>query len=152
MPVNPLQRFARFFLLPLSSLSDRLGNWFYVALAVVVSAVAVFAIATGSTAGMKNKAYDLIMKTRFQHPAADPEIVIVDIDEPALAAMAPEFGRWPWPRNLMGELVEGIAEQKPKAIVFDVMFSDPDVFNAQGDKYFRDAIARAPRKTTGSAS
>jgi CHASE2 domain-containing sensor protein len=44
----------------------------------------------------------------------------------------------------MGELVEGIAEQKPKAIVFDVMFSDPDVFNAQGDKYFRDAIARTP--------
>src|SRR3989344_1364304 len=144
MSVNPLQRFARFFLLPLSSLSDRLGNWFYVGLAVVVSAVAVFAIATGSTAGMKNKAYDRIMKTRFQHPAADPEIVIVDIDEPALAAMAPEFGRWPWPRNLMGELVEGIAEQKPKAIVFDVMFSDPDVFNAQGDKYFRDAVARTP--------
>ena len=144
MAVNPLQRFARFFLLPLSSLSDRLGNWFYVGLAVVVSAVAVFAIATGSTAGMKNKAYDLIMKTRFQHPAADPEIVIVDIDEPALAAMAPEFGRWPWPRNLMGELVEGVADQKPKAIVFDVMFSDPDVFNAQGDKYFRDAIARTP--------
>lgn len=141
---NPIQRFARFFLLPLASLSDRLGNWFYVGLAVVVSAVAVFAIATGSTAGMKNKAYDLIMKTRFQHPAADPEIVIVDIDEPALAAMAPEFGRWPWPRNLMGELVEGIAEQKPKAVVFDVMFSDPDVFNAQGDKYFREAIARTP--------
>jgi adenylate cyclase len=144
MPVNPFQRFARFFLLPLSSLSDRLGNWFYVGLAVVVSAVAVFAIATGSTAGMKNKAYDLIMKSRFQHPAADPDIVIVDIDEPALAAMAPEFGRWPWPRNLMGEMVEGIANQKPKAIVFDVMFSDPDVFNAAGDKYFRDAIARTP--------
>ncbi|MBI3569904.1 MAG: CHASE2 domain-containing protein [Gammaproteobacteria bacterium] len=144
MPVNPLQRLARFFLLPLSSLSDRLGNWFYVGLAAVVGAVAVFAIATGSTAGMKNKAYDLIMKARFQHPAADPAIVIVDIDEPALAAMAPEYGRWPWPRNLMGELVEGIAAQKPKAIVFDVMFSDPDVFNADGDKYFREAIARTP--------
>jgi adenylate cyclase len=141
---NPFRRIARFFLLPISSFSDRLGNWFYIGLAVVMSAIAVFAIATGSTAGMKNKAYDLIMKSRFQHPAADPEIVIVDIDEPALAAMAPEFGRWPWPRNLMGELVEGIAQQKPKAIVFDVMFSDPDVFNAQGDKYFRDAIARTP--------
>ncbi|HSD96204.1 MAG TPA: CHASE2 domain-containing protein [Sulfuricaulis sp.] len=141
---NPIQRLARFFLLPLSSLSDRLGNWFYIGLAVVISAIAVFAIAIGSTAGMKNKAYDLIMKTRFQHPAADPEIIIVDIDEPALAAMAPEFGRWPWPRNLMGELVEGIAQQNPKAIVFDVMFSDPDVFNAAGDKYFRDAIARTP--------
>ncbi len=145
MPVqNPFQRIARFFLLPLSSLSDWLGNWFYVGLALVVGAAAVFAIVTGSTAGMKNKAYDLIMKTRFQHPAADPEIVIVDIDEPALAAMAPEFGRWPWPRNLMGELVEGIAAQQPKAIVFDITFSDPDVFNIEGDKYFRGIIAATP--------
>ncbi len=144
MSVNPLQRFARFFLLPLSSLSDRLGNWFYVGLAVVVSVAAVFAIAGGSTAGMKSKAYDLIMKSRFQHPVADPEIVIVDIDESALAAMAPEFGRWPWPRNIMGELVEGIAAQKPRAIVFDITFSDPDVFNASGDKYFREVVAGTP--------
>jgi CHASE2 domain-containing sensor protein len=141
---NPLQRIARFFLLPLSSFSDCLSNRFYVGLAVVVAAAAVFAIASGSTAGMKNKAYDLIMKTRFQHPAADPDIVIVDIDESALAAMAPEYGRWPWPRNIMGELVEGIAAQQPKAIVFDIAFSDPDVFNVDGDKYFRDVIAATP--------
>jgi CHASE2 domain-containing sensor protein len=141
---NPLQRIARFFLRPLSTLSNRLGNGFYIGLAVVVGAAAIFAIATGSTGAMKNKAYDLIMKARLQHPAADPEIVIVDIDESALAAMAPEYGRWPWPRNIMGELVEGIAAQQPKAIVFDITFSDPDVFNLDGDRYFRDVIAATP--------
>lgn len=141
---NPLQSLARFFLRPLSTLSNRLGNHFYIGLAVVVGAAAVFAIASGSTGAMKNKAYDLIMKARFQQPAADPEVVIVDIDEPTLAAMAPEYGRWPWPRNIMGELVEGIAAQQPKAIVFDIAFSDPDVFNVDGDRYFRDVIAATP--------
>jgi CHASE2 domain-containing sensor protein len=141
---NPLQRIARLFLRPLSTLSNRLGNGFYIGLAVVVGAAAIFAIATGSTGAMKNKAYDLIMKARFQHPAADPEIVIVDIDESALAAMAPEYGRWPWPRNIMGELVVGIAAHQPKAIVFDIAFSDPDVFNIDGDRYFRDVIAATP--------
>lgn len=141
---NPLQSLARFFLRPLSTLSNRLGNGFYIGLAVVVGAAAVFAIATGSTGAMKNKAYDLIMKARFQQPAADPEVVIVDIDEPTLAAMAPEYGRWPWPRNIMGELVEGISAQQPKAIVFDIAFSDPDVFNVDGDRYFRDVIAATP--------
>ena len=141
---NPLQSLARFFLRPLSTLSNRLGNRFYIGLAVAVGAAAVFAIASGSTGAMKNKAYDLIMKARFQHPAADAGIVIVDIDEPTLAAMAPEYGRWPWPRNIMGELVEGIAAQQPKAIVFDIAFSDPDVFNVDGDKYFRDVIAATP--------
>jgi len=128
-------------LLPLASLSDRIGNWFYIALAVVIGAVAVYAISTGSTAGMKNKAYDLIMKSRFHHPRPDPDIVLIDIDEPALAAMAADYGRWPWPRSTMGELLQGIEKQKPKAIVFDITFSDPDVFNPEGDKYFRDAVA-----------
>ena len=141
---NPVQRLARLFLLPLSWLSDWLGRWFYVGLAVVIGAVAAFAIAGGSTAGMKNKAYDLIMKTRFRQPAADRSIVIVDIDESALAAMAPEYGRWPWPRSVMGELVAGIAAQKPRAIVLDIMFSDPDVFNPDGDRYFRQVIRHTP--------
>jgi len=139
--VNLRQRLLRSMLLPPASLSDRIGNWFYVVLAVAIGAVAVYAISTGSTAGMKNKAYDLIMKTRFQHPAPDPGIVIVDIDEPALAAMAADYGRWPWPRSTMGELLEGIEAQKPKAIVFDITFSDPDVFNPDGDKFFRDAVS-----------
>jgi adenylate cyclase len=141
---NPIQRIARFFLLPLSSVSNRLGNRFYVGLAVVATLAAVFAIPAGMTAGMKSHAYDLIMKYRFRAPVADPGIVVIDIDEPALAAMAPEYGRWPWPRNVMGEMVEGIAAQGPKAIVFDITFADPDVFNADGDKYFRDVIARIP--------
>jgi adenylate cyclase len=141
---NPVQRLARLFLLPLSWLSDRLGRWFYVGLAVVIGAVAAFAIAGGSTAGMKNKAYDLIMKTRFHQPAPDRNIVIVDIDESSLAAMAPEYGRWPWPRSIMGDLVAGIAAQKPRAIVLDIMFSDPDLFNPDGDRYFRQVIAHAP--------
>ncbi|MEK7207042.1 MAG: CHASE2 domain-containing protein, partial [Pseudomonadota bacterium] len=142
--LNPAQRLARFFLLPLATLSDRLGNKFYGGLAVVIIAMAALTISTGLTSGMKSKAYDLIMKTRLSHPAADPDIVILDIDEAALAAMAKEYGRWPWPRNIMGEVVEGISVQKPKAIVFDITFSDADVFNAEGDKYFRNTILQTP--------
>ncbi|MBI3545540.1 MAG: CHASE2 domain-containing protein [Gammaproteobacteria bacterium] len=141
---NFSQRWLRPVLLGLSSFSNRLANKFYIALAIIIGALAIYAMVTGATSGMKNKAYDLIMKSRFHYPAADPNIVIVDIDESALAAMAPEYGRWPWPRNIMGELVEGIAAQKPQAIVFDISFSDPDVFNAAGDKFFRDVIARTP--------
>jgi adenylate cyclase len=139
--ISPWQRLLRAVLLPLASLSDRAGNGFYIALAAVIGAAAVYAIASGATDGMKNKTYDLIMKSRFHYPAADPEIVLVDIDEASLAAMAKDYGRWPWPRSVMGELLEGLEAQKPKAVVFDIVFSDPDVFNPDGDKFFRDAIA-----------
>jgi hypothetical protein len=78
---------ARGFLLPLAAFSDRLGNRFYVALAAVVMLVAWAAIATDRTAGMKDHAYDLVMKYRFRAPAPDADIVVLDIDEVALAAM-----------------------------------------------------------------
>ncbi|OGI45589.1 MAG: hypothetical protein A2151_06495 [Candidatus Muproteobacteria bacterium RBG_16_65_34] len=142
--VHFIQRLVRSVLLPVAALSDRLGNLFYVGLAAIVIVGGGAALSTGATDGMKSKVYDLIMKYRFRAPAPDPDIVLVDIDEAALAAMAPEFGRWPWPRNIMGELVEGITPQKPKAIVFDITFADPDVFNAAGDRYLRDALARTP--------
>lgn len=138
------QRIIRAVLRPVSSLASRHQNRVVIALAVLISAVAVYAILTGSTRGMKDRAYDAIMKARVLAPKADPGIVIIDINEASLAVMAKEYGRWPWPRTVIGELVEGIARQKPKAIVFDVMFSDPDVYNKDADKYFRDVVRRTP--------
>jgi CHASE2 domain-containing sensor protein len=128
----------------LSIAVERLGNAFYIALALVVMAYSTYSIVGGQTHAMRNQAYDLAMKYRFLQPAADPDIVVVDVDEPSLAAMAPEYGRWPWPRNIMGELIDGIAAQKPRAIVFDITFSDPDVYNVEGDRYLRDVVARTP--------
>ncbi len=142
--VELIHRVSRWFLIPLSVAVERSGNAFYVALAMAVMAYSTYSILGGQTHAMRNQAYDLAMKYRFLQPAADPDIVIVDIDEPSLAAMASEYGRWPWPRNTMGELIEGIAAQKPRAIVFDITFSDPDVYNAEGDRYLREVVARTP--------
>lgn len=137
-------RIARFVLLPLAVVSERLGNRFYVWLAVLVIGAAIVGIGGGYAVGMKHQAYDLIMKSRFRTPPADPEIVLVDIDEASLAAMAPEYGRWPWPRSVMAELTEGLARQQPAAIVFDIAFSDLDKDHLDADRYFRDVVARYP--------
>jgi CHASE2 domain-containing sensor protein len=90
---NPIQRLARFFLLPLSSLSDRLGTG---SMSVWPSSSAV-AVRHCDRLDRRHEEQGLRSHHEDAVPAsaADPEIVIVDIDEPALAAMAPEFGRWP---------------------------------------------------------
>ena len=90
---------------------------------------------------MRQKAYDLVIKNRIVKPKPDSEIVIVDVNEASLSAMAKDYGRWPWPRQVFGEFVENVEQQKPKAIVFDILFSDPDVFNGDSDVYFNDVIA-----------
>ncbi len=90
---------------------------------------------------MRDRAFDMMVKNRIIVPKADKDIVIVDINEASLSAMAKEYGRWPWPRQVFGEFVENIEAQEPKAIVFDVLFSDADVYNPDSDAYFNEVIA-----------
>jgi CHASE2 domain-containing sensor protein len=91
--------------------------------------------------GMKLKTFDVIMKHRVLFDKADSDIVIVDIDEASLEAMAKEYGRWPWPRQVFAEFLEMLQDQQPSAVVFDILFSDPDVFNKESDSYFNDVVS-----------
>ena len=93
------------------------------------------------TANMKQGAFDMMVRYRLFVPKPDKDIIIVDINEASLAAMAKEYGRWPWPRQVLGEFVEQIEKQHPQVVVFDILFSDPDVYNPDSDAYFDAAIA-----------
>lgn len=93
------------------------------------------------TAEMKQAGLDMMVRYRFIVPKPDKDIVIVDIDEASLAEMAKKYGRWPWPRQVLGEFVEHIEKQHPQAVVFDIIFSDPDVYNPGSDAYFDSVIA-----------
>ena len=73
----------------------------------------------------------------------DPDIVVLDINEESIEKMLrfAGAGRWPWPRSIHGELLEGLAPFKPEAIVFDVFFSEPDQYRPDSDAYFNEVIA-----------
>jgi len=94
-------------------------------------------------AAAETRLFDLLISNRLIVPKADPDIVILDIDEASLAAMAAEHGRWPWPNRVLGELVKGIEAQKPRAIVFDILFSDRDTQRPDSDAAFNAAIAQS---------
>ena len=126
----------------LANITRKLKNNFYIYLA---SLLTVFVLIDASTFGvglnMRDKAFDFMVEYRDFVPVANKDIVIVDINEASLAAFAKEYGRWPWPRQVMGEFVENIQAQKPKAIVFDIVFSDADIYNPDSDAYFNEVIA-----------
>lgn len=115
---------------------------FYLYLAALFSVFAVLdATVLHKTAEMRQAAFDTMVRYRLIVPKPDPDIVIVDIDEASLAAMSQDYGRWPWPRQVLGEFLENIEKQQPKAVVFDILFSDADVYNADSDAYFDNAVA-----------
>jgi CHASE2 domain-containing sensor protein len=122
-------------------LARKLSNVFYLHLAGLFSLFALAdALLLHQIVDMRQRSYDLVVKNRILKPAPDPRIVIVDIDEKSLAAMAKEYGRWPWPRQVLGEFLENVAQQRPRAMVLDILFSDPDVFNPDSDAYLNEAI------------
>ncbi len=95
-------------------------------------------------AGLEGALGDFLLRqhVRFAHP--DPAIVIVDIDESSLEQMAQLYGRYPWPRSVHAELVEAIAAQRPRAIVFDIIFSDHLIGHLDGDRYLAEVAHAEP--------
>jgi diguanylate cyclase (GGDEF)-like protein len=61
---------------------------------------------------------------RFRFKPSRPigsDIVFIDMAEDSIQAI----GRWPWPRSWHATLIKALSDYKPKAIVFDVLFSEP---------------------------
>lgn len=130
----------------MSRFADFLANWwrksFYLYLAAIFTVFAVLDTAfLQITSEMRTAAFDPMVRHRIAPAPHDPDIVIIDISEASLAAMSKEYGRWPWPRQVLGEFLENIEKQQPQAVVFDILFSDADVFNPDSDAYFDAAIA-----------
>ncbi len=47
---------------------------------------------------------------------------IIDIDDRSIE----KIGQWPWPRNVLAELVERLTQMGVAAIAFDIVFAEPD--------------------------
>jgi adenylate cyclase len=67
------------------------------------------------------RVYDVIGESS-RAADGDSHVAIVAIDERSLA----ELGQWPWPRDVIGSLVDRLREGGASAIAFDVLFAERD--------------------------
>ncbi|MBT9514492.1 MAG: CHASE2 domain-containing protein [Acidovorax sp.] len=70
-----------------------------------------------------------------------PDIVLVAIDDPSIAAI----GRWPWRRALHAELIARMSAQGPRVIGMDVLFNEADLDYPEDDLLLTEAIRRSGR-------
>lgn len=70
----------------------------------------------------------------------DSQIILVAIDNHSIE----NLGRWPWRRAWHAELINRIGEAQPKAIGFDVLFTESDKLHPGDDLLFAAALARNP--------
>lgn len=135
--------------------SGRLLSWLL--LAIVSSLVlALFAILPPQR--LDNVLYDILARANGR--AADPSILIVDIDDRSLA----QLGAWPWSRETHARMVDRLTEAGARTIVYDILFSeagDPAQDQALGQaiqrsgkvylpQFLADAGADAPPRVVGS--
>jgi len=83
--------------------------------------------------------YDSQMRV-LSRPAPE-DIVIIAVDNASLA----QVGRWPWPRRVHGDLVKRLTMAGAKAIFLDIIFTEPDRRDPEGDQLLADAITQSQR-------
>ncbi|MFO1062060.1 MAG: adenylate/guanylate cyclase domain-containing protein, partial [Dongiaceae bacterium] len=76
---------------------------------------------------LRNLAFDSYQRFK-PRPNADAPVLIVDVDEESLA----KIGQWPWPRDIIAQLVDRLTEANAAAITFDVLFAEPDRMSPRG--------------------
>ncbi len=81
-------------------------------------------------------------------PATD-DVVIVDLDEESIKTL----GQWPWPRNIMADMVDTLKDLGAAVIAFDVVFAEADRTSpariaeslpAEGYGQVREELSRLP--------
>ncbi len=65
--------------------------------------------------------FDLYQKV-FPLQKQDSEVIIIDIDEESLG----KFGQFPWSRSVFAKIIDQVKVTEPKAIGFDVFFTEKD--------------------------
>ena len=65
--------------------------------------------------------FDMYQKV-FPLKKKDSDVIIIDIDEKSLS----KFGQFPWNRSIFAKIIENVDSTNPKAIGFDVFFTEKD--------------------------
>lgn len=94
--------------------------WLAGLLAAALALVALDA-APRAVARLDTAVFDALQQLRPRAWGGAP-VVVVDIDEASLARV----GQWPWPRDVMARITTRLVDLGAAAVVFDVVFSEPD--------------------------
>ena len=71
---------------------------------------------------LRLKSFDYLLANEPATPSQD--ITIVTIDEEAIE----KYGQWPWPRNVLADLIVNLRQAQTGVIVLPILFSEEDRF------------------------
>ena len=69
-------------------------------------------------------------------PTPHPDLLLVAVDDYSLH----QLGRWPWDRSLHARLIERLTEGGARAVMYDIMLSEPDLLRPDSDAALVEAL------------
>ena len=96
------------------------------------------------------KSQDLRFRLSPHPELADSSIVLIAIDQESLKFAAQLRQGWPFPRSFYAVVTDYLASEKAKAVVFDILFDEPDFFRGEEDPSFSDASFAAAMQNFGN--
>lgn len=100
----------------------------------VIAALTLTLLFSGALDRLDNAVGDRLLAWQAQSRRPPDDIVLLAIDQKSLEVLNADYGSWPWPRAIYGELIEGLARFQPKALAFDIHLNEADAFNPDSDQ------------------
>ena len=90
----------------------------------------------------ENRTFDYRQSLQVVHkrPIPNKDIVVLAIDDASLESLWEKYGEWPVPRNVYGNVINYLENQKPQAIIFDLMFIKSMRNSLDADKYLASSM------------
>ena len=120
----------------MTSRLGRLRTLLIVGVGVLLTGLGILAYATDTFDELERDTIDTRFAIRDEDPPPD-DLVVVEIDDVTFDEL--EL-RWPFPRSVHGKVIDRIAADDPKAIGYDVQFSEPSE-DFKSDLALAEAIA-----------
>ena len=119
-------------------------RWHWSCLWAILSAiVALLAARLPFVHTIELKTLDIRFRAFPSPKAARPDIVVIVVDEESVERLQSILGRWPWPRDAYGLVLDYLRAGGARTVAFDIIFAEPDREKPERDRAFAEAIARA---------
>lgn len=95
---------------------------FLIPLLILSTPVAVRYLAPETLQSLQLQVFDKFFISHPRVASTEYPVVIVDVDDASLA----QYGQWPWPRNVISQIIDKLKEYGASSVGFDMVFAEAD--------------------------
>jgi adenylate cyclase len=118
-------------------------------LALLITAVAAVLQRWAFMQGIEAKTLDMRFAMNSPPPDAAAQVALIGIDDSSLNYFADNGISWPWPRDFYAHLLNYLTDAGARAVLFDLLFYQPDLDRGESEGAETDAAFAAAIKANG---